>query len=180
MSQARPEVWMRGPVPGYEALLQPVVHAFLQVREELVALAAQVPPGQLFARPGGAASIAFHVRHIGGATDRLLTYARGEALTAEQFATLKAEGLENGESLDAMLAGTFAQIARALEQVQRTSLDDLLTERKVGRAGHPTTTMGLLFHAAEHATRHAGQALTTAKILAGDQALGARGSDVPT
>ena len=167
MSQARPEVWMRGPVSGYEALLQPVVHAFLQVREELEALAPKVPQGQLFATPGGAASIAFHVRHIGGATDRLLTYARGEALTAEQFATLKAEGLDNGEPIEAMLAGTMAQIGRALEQVRRTGLDDLLTERKVGRAGHPTTTLGLLFHAAEHATRHSGQALTTAKILTG-------------
>jgi len=27
--------------------------------------------------------------------------------------------------------------------------------------------LGLLFHAAEHATRHVGQAITTAKILAG-------------
>ena len=36
-----------------------------------------------------------------------------------------------------------------------------------GRAGLPTTTLGLLFHAAEHSTRHAGQAISTAKILAG-------------
>jgi len=48
-----------------------------------------------------------------------------------------------------------------------TSRDLLLDERKVGRAGLPSTVLGLLFHAAEHSTRHVGQAITTAKILAG-------------
>ena len=38
----------------------------------------------------------------------------------------------------------------------------LLDERKVGRAGLPATVLGLLFHAAEHTTRHVGQAITTA------------------
>jgi hypothetical protein len=37
----------------------------------------------------------------------------------------------------------------------------------VGRAGLPSTVIGLLFHLAEHAQRHAGQALTTAKIVRG-------------
>ena len=46
-------------------------------------------------------------------------------------------------------------------------VDSLTEERKVGRAGLPSTTLGLLFHVAEHATRHAGQALTTALILSG-------------
>jgi uncharacterized damage-inducible protein DinB len=31
----------------------------------------------------------------------------------------------------------------------------------------PSTTIGLLYHAAEHTVRHAGQVLTTAKILQG-------------
>ena len=57
-------------------------------------------------------------------------------------------------------------------QTMRQFLDGLrkhnaLTVQKVGRAGLPTTTLGLLFHAAEHSTRHAGQAISTAKILAG-------------
>ena len=63
--------------------------------------------------------------------------------------------------------GMNASIERALEQLRTTTRDDLLTARKVGRAGLPTTTLGLLFHAAEHSTRHAGQAISTAKILAG-------------
>ena len=32
--------------------------------------------------------------------------------------------------------------------------------------GLPATVLGLLFHAAEHTTRHVGQAVTTQKILA--------------
>jgi hypothetical protein len=83
-----PEVWLRGPVEGYAAELQPVVHALLQVREEVERHAADLTPEQLWARPGDAGSIGFHLRHIAGATDRLLTYARDEALTSEQLAFL--------------------------------------------------------------------------------------------
>ena len=41
--------------------------------------------------------------------------------------------------------------------------------RSVGRAQLPTTVIGLLFHAAEHTQRHAGQAVTTARVVAGVQ-----------
>jgi hypothetical protein len=37
----------------------------------------------------------------------------------------------------------------------------------VGRAALPTNVLGLIFHAAEHMQRHAGQLVTTAKILHG-------------
>jgi uncharacterized damage-inducible protein DinB len=58
-------------------------------------------------------------------------------------------------------------IDQAFAQLRATSRDDLLTERGVGRLQLPTTVLGLLFHAAEHSVRHAGQAVSTAKILAG-------------
>ena len=69
------EVWQRGPVAGFDPLLMPVVHALIQVREDLDRLAGQVPAEHVWLRPGGAASIGFHVRHTGGALDRLFTYA---------------------------------------------------------------------------------------------------------
>lgn len=159
------EVWQRGPVAGYVPLLMPVAHSFLQVKEELAALAAGLDHELLWHAESGAASIGFHIRHIGGSTERLLTYARGEQLTPEQLAAARAESHEQ-PPLDALLAETQAALDRALAQVSRTSVDTLLEERKVGRAGLPSTTLGLLFHAAEHATRHAGQALTTARMLA--------------
>jgi hypothetical protein len=144
----------------------PVVHALIQAREDLERLLTSVPPEHVWRRPGGAASIGFHVRHAGGALDRLLTYARGEALSEVQRAAVKAEG-EPGDP-PAPLAAVVADVGRiidaAMDQLRATSRDALLDHRAVGRAGLPSTVLGLLFHAAEHTTRHVGQAITTALI----------------
>jgi hypothetical protein len=147
----------------------PVVHALVQVQEDLERLAAEVPSEHVWQRPGGAASIGFHVRHAAGAIDRLFTYARGEALSEAQrtFAGQEGEGGEPPASLPAVVAASRQLIERGLDQLRATSGLSLLDERKVGRAGLPSTVIGLLFHAAEHATRHVGQAITTAKILRG-------------
>ena len=161
------EVWQRGPVPGVDPYLMPVAHSFLQVKEDLERLALRVPRDRVWERPGGAASIGFHVRHIGGSTDRLLTYARGEALTDDQRTASRAEGGDSSDSLEALVGSAQAALDRALQQLRDTGREALLSERKVGRAGLPSTTLGLLAHAAEHATRHMGQALTTAAILGG-------------
>jgi DinB family protein len=166
-SAPQTEVWQRGPVPGFEPLLMPVVHALLQAREDLERLAGDVPPEHVWLRPGGAASIGFHVRHTGGALDRLFTYARGETLSDAQKAALREEA-DPGEpaaSLVAVLSGVNAIIDRALQQLASTSKESLLDERKLGRAGLPTNVLGLLFHAAEHCTRHVGQAITTARLV---------------
>ena len=161
------EVWQRGPVPGHEPLLMPVVHALLQAREDLDRLAGQVPSEHVWLRPGGAASIGFHVRHTGGALDRLFTYARGETLSDIQKAALREEGAPGDPpvAIAALVSGVSAIIDRALEQLAATSKESLLDERKLGRAGLPTTVLGLLFHGAEHCTRHVGQAITTARIV---------------
>jgi uncharacterized damage-inducible protein DinB len=59
----------------------------------------------------------------------------------------------------------MAALERALAQLRTTDPATLLEARHVGRARLPATVIGLLFHAAEHATRHVGQAITTAKLL---------------
>jgi hypothetical protein len=166
-SVPQPEVWQRGPVPGFDPLLMPVVHALLQTREDLEHLAGRVPPEHVWVRPGGAASIGFHVRHTGGALDRLFTYARGETLSDAQRAALREEGTAGDPpaSLASVVTGVNEIIDRALTQLAATPKDSFLDERKLGRAGLPTTVLGLLFHAAEHCTRHVGQAITTAKIV---------------
>jgi uncharacterized damage-inducible protein DinB len=163
------EVWQRGPVPGFDPLLMPVVHALIQVQEDLQRLVGAVPVEHVWQRPGGAASIAFHVSHTGGALDRLFTYARGEGLSDAQRAAARAEG-KPGDSpapLTTLVAEVNETIERAFEQLRATKADSLLDERKIGRAGLPSNVLGLLFHAAEHSTRHVGQAISTAKILAG-------------
>lgn len=78
---SQPEPWLRGPVDGIATGLQPVAHAFIAAREDVTAPLADVTPAQVWLQPGGAASIGFHLMHLAGATDRLLTYARGESLT---------------------------------------------------------------------------------------------------
>jgi uncharacterized damage-inducible protein DinB len=54
---------------------------------------------------------------------------------------------------------------RAVDQLRATDPATLAEPRSLGRAGLPTTVGSLLFHAAEHSQRHAGQIVTTAKIL---------------
>ena len=87
----KPEAWLRGPVDGIDPMLMPVAHALIQAREDVEGLVSRVPAAAVWERPGGAASVGFHVRHLGGALDRLLTYARGEALSDTQRAALKAD-----------------------------------------------------------------------------------------
>jgi hypothetical protein len=96
-----------------------------------------------------------------------LTYARGEALSDVQRAALREEGASGDPpvSLTAVVRDVDAIIDRALRQLAATPRESLLDERKLGRAGLPTTVLGLLFHAAEHCSRHVGQAITTAKIV---------------
>ncbi|HVG55007.1 MAG TPA: DinB family protein [Vicinamibacterales bacterium] len=163
------EAWQRGPVQGFAPLLMPIVHTLIQVQEDLQHLVGTVPQEHVWQRPGGAASIAFHVSHTGGALDRLFTYARGEALSDTQRAAGRAEGQPSDPpaSLAVLAADVNTIIERAFDQLRSTAADSLLDERKVGRAGLPSNVLGLLFHAAEHCTRHIGQAITTAKILAG-------------
>lgn len=163
----RPEVWLRGPVPDIPPLLQPVAHSLLQSREELVAMLPGLTREQLWRQPGGAASIGYHVRHAVGSLDRLLTYARGQALSAEQRTWLAAEGdpVTGPTSADELLAALEAGVTRALQQLRGTDEATLLEARAVGRAGLPSTVAGLLFHAAEHTHRHAGQIATTAKVV---------------
>ncbi len=159
-----PEVWLRGPLPDYIDELQPVAHSLLQVREE-IAPAATLSVEQLWARPGSAASIAFHLKHLAGSLDRLLTYARGRALSAAQFSALADEQRETGETADVLVERAQAAIDRALTTVRTTPLCTLDEVREVGRSRLPSTVLGLLFHAAEHAQRHSAQIITTAKIL---------------
>jgi uncharacterized damage-inducible protein DinB len=166
------EVWLRGPLPGVPPLLQPVGHALLQVREELTAALRDFPSELLNERPAGVASVGFHLQHMAGVLDRLLTYARGESLTAEQFAAFEAEEppLNQGSNTVTELVQRFStNVDTALDQLRRTAEASLTEPRGVGRAQVPSTLIGLLVHAAEHTTRHMGQLLVTARVVRANQ-----------
>jgi uncharacterized damage-inducible protein DinB len=166
-----PEYWLRGPLPGIPSLLQPVAHTLLQAREEVNQLMKHFPPGKLWERPAGAASAGFHVQHISGVQDRLLTYARGESLSPQQLDELAAEGRPNGDTpgLRQLLDRFNKQVDASLQQLAKTDPGTLSEIRGVGRAQLPSTVIGLLVHAAEHTMRHTGQLLVTVRVLTKDK-----------
>lgn len=164
-----PEVWLRGALPDVPALFQPAAHALLQCQEEIRSTLPGLTPQQLVTRPARVASIAYHVLHSIGSLDRLLTYARGDALSVDQLAYLRGESAagETPTTSDALIAQFDEAIERARAQLCATEPVTALDTREVGRAKLPSTVIGLLFHAAEHTQRHTGQLVTTAKLVRG-------------
>ena len=159
------EVWLRGPLEGISALLQPVAHALLQAREEINELMADFPEELLWERPGGLASPGFHLQHMAGVLDRLYTYARGEQLGQQQLDYLASEGKNVYIKVSELLEHFNQQVDIALKQLSETD-EAILTEvRGVGRAKVPSTVIGLLVHSAEHTMRHVGQLLVTVKVI---------------
>lgn len=164
--QKMPEVWLRGPLPATPALLQPVAHALLQVREEVNELMSDFPCGLLWQGVAGMASPAFHVQHMAGVIDRLFTYAEGNLLSDEQLAYLDREGKHDDHiELPAILDRFNRQIDTAIEKLKEFDEDKLTDVRGVGRKQTPSTVIGLLVHAAEHTMRHTGQLLVTVNVL---------------
>ena len=164
------EAWLSGPVPGVPPLLQPVAHMLLHTKDDARAALEGLTPEQIWTRPGGGASVGFHVRHLIGALDRLVTYALGGGLDSRQLAYLKAEAEPGDPPADAatLVAEVDVAIARALELLRETDEATLLEPRAVGRKQLPTNVLGLLAHAGEHSARHAGQAVTLRKVLSAE------------
>ena len=163
------EIWLQGPVAGVSPELTPQVHALLQSAEDINAALEKISTEQLWLRPGGAASVGFHLQHINGSLGRLLTYARGEQLNDEQKKAARSEQEPGDPPRDpaTMLAIAIAGINNAIEVMKSVPTSTLLEPREVGRARLPATVLGVLFHCAEHTQRHAGQIATTAKIIRG-------------
>jgi hypothetical protein len=164
-----PEVWLRGLLPGLLPALQPAAHAILQVREDVEPVLAPLTDAQLWARPQGVASIGFHMLHLRGSLDRLLTYSRGEPLSPAQLSQLAAEKTvhEDRPTKVSLTVGLSQGIDAALAYLRGLDADALFAPREVGRKKLPSSTFGLIFHAAEHSSRHAGQIVTLGPIVRG-------------
>ena len=67
------EPWLSGPIEGVHPLVAPLLHSFTQVREDAAAWTEPLTAEQLWAEPNGAGSVGFHIRHAGGAAERLCT-----------------------------------------------------------------------------------------------------------
>jgi hypothetical protein len=147
----------------------PIAHALLQSRNDLHEAADALSPDDLWDRPGGAASVGFHLRHIGGSLDRLFTYARGGFVRDDQLTAMRREG--NPCSPPATAKELLVFVDMAIEDAMCTLREvpegELFNARVVGRGKRPSNVLGLLFHAAEHTQRHTGQVITTSKIIRG-------------
>jgi uncharacterized damage-inducible protein DinB len=163
---ASTEWWQRGPVEGVPAVLQPVAHILLQVRESVGEIVENLTEQEWNARPAGVASAAFHVRHMTGVIDRLFTYARGNVLSAEQFTAMQGEGSElRAADVPTVLDALSRRVDAAVDELRTVDVTTLGDFRPVGRAKLPSTVIGCLVHGAEHAMRHVGQLSVTARIV---------------
>lgn len=160
----QPEPWLRGTHSELPAVLRAVLHAFELAQEDVHKWTADLSDAELHASPAGLTPISFHLRHIPGALDRLLSYAEGHQLSAEQLAALKAEQGPGG--LRHELFATFNNgLASAARRVRAFAGVDLEQPRGIGKKQLPATVGGILVHLADHTQRHTGQIVTTAKLL---------------
>ena len=165
----KPEVWLRGPVNNIPALLQPVAHALMQAREEVIQLMMGFPQQYLWEKPAGLASVGFHLQHLRGVIDRLFTYANGDLLSEEQLNALRAEGISTDIPVQNLVDAFSIQVDKALDYLSNVHELTLTEKRGVGRSQVPSTVIGLLFHAAEHTQRHLGQLLVTSRVVSRSQ-----------
>ncbi len=166
MAEGAVEPWLRGTLREVDAVRRQVMHALELAGEDGERWCGALTDEEVHARPFGVASVAYHLRHVARSLDRLLTYAEGRGLSAEQLAELSGEMAEAGSAAEVM--GEFRDgLEEARVRVLLFSPQSYEVERGVGRQRLPTTVGGLLVHCAEHTQRHIGQAVTTAKVVVG-------------
>ncbi len=158
------EPWLRGTYADVPAVGRAVLHALDLALDDLTKWTEGLTDAEVHSQPLGLTSVAFHLRHIARSTDRILTYAEGGQISAEQLAVLKTEQ-GGSESLAELLAEVEASFSNAAERVRVLATADFNTFRGVGRKQLPTSIGGALIHVADHTQRHVGQVVTTAKVL---------------
>jgi len=154
---------MRGPIPGVHACIAPLFYSFQMAREDLAKYTEGLTTEQIWATPHGFGSVGFHLRHIAGSTDRLMTYVAGDQLSDAQLSVLKSEK-DPGATREMLLAAVNEAFERAEAAARAIEPARLGDPRGVGRKQLPTTVVGLLVHLAEHTQRHVGQAISAAKL----------------
>lgn len=158
------EPWLRGTIDGVDPLIAPVLRSFEMAIEDTARATEGLSAVEIWLRPGGVAAAGFHLRHIAGSVDRLLTYALGRQLNHAQMTALRGE-LAAGASREELLQHLRETLDSAASAIRAIDVTTLREPRAVGRKMLPTTVAGLLVHIAEHTQRHVGQAVTTAKLV---------------
>jgi uncharacterized damage-inducible protein DinB len=163
-----PEPWLRGTLADLNAVPRAVLHALELAGEDLTKWCSLLTETELNSQPHGLPSVAFQLRHIARSIDRLLTYAEGNALSAQQLEALRQESRPEASS-QALFDELSQALQHAAQRVRAMANSGLEQPRSVGKKSLPTTLGGLLVHIADHTQRHVGQAITTAKILVAER-----------
>jgi uncharacterized damage-inducible protein DinB len=158
-----PEPWLRGTLAEVPAVPRAVLHALQLAREDVERWCGSLSDEELNAHPAGLPSVAFQIRHMAQSIDRLLTYAEGNPLSESQILVLKNE--DQLAIRDDVFTEFLNVLKRATDRIRNFRFSELEEKRSVGKKQLPTTLSGLLVHIAEHTQRHAGQAVTTAKVV---------------
>ena len=160
------EPWLRGTLSEEDAVRRGVLHALELAREDVARWCSEFTGEQLEARPFGLPSVAFQMRHIARSLDRLLSYAEGRKLSDAQMEALESEMQPSG-SREIVFAEFEGGVDSAMQRIKAIPPGSYDKARWVGRAELPSSVGGLLVHCADHAQRHVGQLVTTAKVVAG-------------
>jgi DinB superfamily len=169
MTVTNVEPWLRGTLTEMDPLRRGVVHALWMASEDVARWCVGLSDVDMEARPFGLPTVAFQMRHMVRSLDRLLTYAEGRQLSEGQMAALASE-MAAAESREALFAEFEGGMRFAEDRVMAFLPGSYAEVRGVGRKMLPTTVGGLLVHCAEHTQRHAGQMVTTAKVVMGTRA----------
>jgi hypothetical protein len=165
------EPWLRGTLAEEDAVRRGVLHALELAREDVARWCSEFTEEQLEARPFGLPSVGFQMRHIARSLDRLLTYAEGRKLSDGQLEALESEMQPSGSR--EMVFGEFeGGMNLAVQRIKAIPPGSYDKARWVGRGELPSSVGGLLVHCADHAQRHVGQLVTTAKVVAGMRGVG--------
>ncbi len=111
MAESLVEPWLRGTYGDVDAVRRQVVHALELAGEDVARWCEGLSDAEMHARPFGVASVAYQMRHMVRSLDRLLTYAEGRRLSAEQLSALAGEMPEGATGVE------LFQEFRAPEQI---------------------------------------------------------------
>ena len=166
MTDAYVEPWLRGTLTDVDAVRRQVLHTFGLAEDDMEKWCSGLSDAEINARPFGIAPVSFHLRHMVGTIDRLLTYLGGGQLSAEQMTTMRGELGAGGTTAEVMRLFKDG-LADARRRVLLISPGSYEEARGVGRKMLPTTVGALMVHCADHTHRHVGQAVTTSKVVVG-------------
>ena len=137
------EPWLRGTHADIPAVGRAVLHAFDLALDDLTKWTAGLTDIEVHAQPLGLPAISFHLKHIARSVDRLLSYAEGGQISADQLARLKTE--QSGcETLPELLAEVETALSNASDRVGVLATADFNIFRGVGRKQLPTSIGGAL------------------------------------